>query len=100
MFQKYIFEIVCVFFMRQLTKYLESFEYELFKQDLENRIRDIIPGTAFDEAGVKFMNTILEGVEFIITNAEVTGIIEAIKNKDLSLALSLIKDSLKRYMGF
>lgn len=99
MFKKYIFELVVVFFVRQVAKYLESFEFELYRKDVELRIRDLIPGTAFDEIGVSFFNTLMDGLVFLITNAELSGVIEAIKNNDLMLAMELVKTSLKNYIG-
>jgi len=99
MFKKYILEIVVVFFIRQLARYTEGLDFELFRKDLEERMRKVIPGECLDEIGVQFMNTILDGLVYLISNAELSGVVEALKNKDFALAIELVKNSLQQYIG-
>lgn len=99
MFQKLIFEMALSFIIRQLVKYADSIDFDIVREDLRELVRKIIPGTLFDENAVQFVDTIIDGMVYLLTNLELGGVLEAIKSKDLKLALSLLRDLLKRYMG-
>jgi len=99
MFQKLIFEVVLSFVIRQIAKYGDSVEWDLVREDIREYVRKIIPGDAFDETCVSLVDHILDGVEYLIENIEFSGVLEAIKSKDLKLAIQILRDLIKRYLG-
>jgi len=99
MFQKLIFEVVLSFLIRQIVKYGNSIDFDIVREDVRELVRKIVPGTIFDETVVQFVDTMIDGIVYLFENLEITGVLEAIKNKDLNLALSILRDLLKRYLG-
>ena len=99
MFQKLIFEVALSFIIKQVIKYSDSVDFSLVREDLRELIRKTIPGDAFDESCINLADTMIDGIVYLFENLEITGVLEAIKNKDLNLALSILRDLLKRYLG-
>lgn len=99
MFQKLIFDIAVSFILRQVAKYLESTDFEIIRQDLRELVRKTVIGDAFDDVAVEFIDRIIDCMVFIVTNAELAGIIQYIKDKNIEGALKLLKDLLERYLG-
>ncbi|HAT75761.1 MAG TPA: hypothetical protein DCS19_02695 [Flavobacterium sp.] len=99
MFQKLIFEVVLSFLIRQIIKYGDSIDFAIIREDVRELVRKIVPGNIFDETAVQFVDTMIDGIVYLFENLEITGVLEAIKNKDLNLALSILRDLLKRYLG-
>lgn len=98
MFKKLIFEIAVTFIIRQIIKYSESIDFELVREDLRELVRKTVPYTAFDDEAVAFVDTIIDGILFLVQNLEIAGVLEALKNNDIPAAMQILKDLLKRYL--
>ena len=92
-------QYVILFVVRQVSKYLESTDFDLIRKDLEIRLRDLIPGTFFDDFGIELMNAMIDFIKEIF-DGENESIWEHIKSGDLKIAFDLILEIIKNRFGF
>lgn len=84
------------FVVRQLGKYLESADFEKIRADLEIRLRDLIPGTMFDDAVISLMDIVIATIKKLMeAPMEAKNILEHLKSGDITYAYNSFLEAVK-----
>lgn len=95
MFHKIIVSAVVSFILRQLEQFGMNFDWRLFEQDLERRIRGLLPGSWFDDAAVELMHKCLEVVKSGLGDKDtMQRVLSALAHKDMLAAGEAIRELL------
>lgn len=68
--ERWLIQSVIAFALRQLAKFKDSIDWAKVKEDVEVRVRKLIPGTWFDDEGVAIANAILDRAQVVISSAD------------------------------
>jgi hypothetical protein len=95
MFQGIILNLVISFIVKQLEKFGDSLNWEKVKQDAEERIRKLMPGTWFDDEAAYVVNLVLAGVQEALEDADkFRTILKLLADKKYPEAFSAVKEFL------
>jgi len=84
----WLVQAMVTFVVRQLAKFFESSNFDKIREDLEIRLRDLIPGEMFDDAAIKMMDVILDTIQkFLQEPMEAKNIFEHLKSGDVNYAI-------------
>lgn len=82
------------FVIRQINKFGEATDWTKVKADADARIRDLVPGTFFDEFAVAFLNKVID------LAAEMTKDEEAMKQLAMLIAEGKLQDAINFMMAW
>lgn len=92
MFHKIIVSVVVSFILRQMEQFGANFNWQMFEQDMEARIRLLVPGAWFDDAAVDLMHKCLEVVRNGLRDqGSMQAVLSALAHKDMAAAGEAIR---------
>lgn len=95
MFLKLILPIVISFIVRQLEKFGAKTDWALVQADADKRVRDLVPGTWFDDECVEFVNKMFGILRHALGEGDdLKKLLKLIADKKFAEATAVIKDIL------
>lgn len=89
------------FAVRQLNKFGEQTDWNKVKADADARIRDLVPGTFFDEFAVAFLNKVFDlCVEMLKEPEYMTQLMTLIAEGKLQDAINLMMSWVRQHLSF
>lgn len=70
MLQKWAFDLVIGFVLRQLAKWADSIDWGTVKFDLGERVAALVPGAWFDEEAIAVANTIVDAAAAVLQSTD------------------------------
>lgn len=92
MINQWLVTVVIAFVLRQLGKFQETIDWTKVKADLDQRTRDLVPGTWFDDEAVAVVDALLSKVQFVLSDTgDLTAILQKLAASDWTGAYSALK---------
>jgi len=92
MVQKWILSLAVSFFMRQLARWQDEIDWALVKEDLDTRIRALVPGEWFDQTAVDVIHTLVDVAASVLSATEtLRAVIDLLANKDFQGAWTTLR---------
>lgn len=93
MIQKLVMGFVISFVMRQLEKFRESIDWDLIKKDLDDRVRQMMPGSWFDDEAVIVVNAAVDLMRSALEQGNtIKHLLELLSAQKYDVAMTVIKD--------
>lgn len=98
--EKLVAKLIISFLLGQIEKFKGSLDHDKLKAALDQHVRDMVPGTWFDDAAVKFCDTVFESLWSILDQGDhIKSLLELLAAKKYAEALSALKDLLLGSIG-
>ncbi len=68
-FTKMIMNMVISFVLKQLMKFKDGIDFKKVTADIDAKVRDVVPGTWFDDEAVAFVHTIMGPLEAALSDS-------------------------------
>lgn len=92
MFEKLAMSMAISFVLKQLDKFKGTIDWAKVEADLDERVRALIPGTWFDDDAVNFVNSIMDGVKYVLADdSKVKGLLQQLAAQDWAGAASTLR---------
>jgi len=89
------------FAVRQLAKFGEQTDWDKVKADADTRIRDLVPGTFFDEFAVAFLNKVLDlGAEMLREPDQMQQLMTLIAEGKFQDAINYMMAWIRQHLAF
>ncbi len=97
MWDRIVLNMVVSFVLRQLAKFGKDIDWAKVKSDLGERVRQLVPGTWFDEEAVALVNAALDAVKIALgAQDDWDTLLRALAAQDWNGALAALKDMLSK----
>lgn len=84
--------LAITFAVRQLGKFRDSIDWTVVQHDAAKRVRDVLPGTWFDNEGAELVVAVIEGVRVVCNQtAAIEQIMKMTANGDFEGAITALK---------
>ncbi len=92
MLEKWLVSIVIAFVMRQFAKFRDQLDWDKVRLDLETRVKDLVPGSWFDDEAVMLVDLVLAKLKSALGDSEAIGkLLTLLASSDWPGALVFIK---------
>lgn len=93
MLERWAISMAISFVMRQLSKFLGSIDWSKVKVDLEQRVRDLVPGTWFDSEAVAVCMALVDAVAAILASQdELEQVLKLLADQKWQEAWAVLRD--------
>lgn len=93
MLERWAISMAISFIMRQLSKFLESINWETVKADLAARVRDLVPGSWFDSEAVAVAMAMVDAVAAILSaSSELESVLKLLADQKWQDAWQVLRD--------
>lgn len=100
MIKRLVIKAMISFIIGQIEKLNGVINWEKLKADLEKHIRDLVPGTWFDDAAVKFVDMVFDSIRSVLEQGDtIKHLMQLLADKKFDEALALLKDLLLGKIG-
>lgn len=92
MIQRLVVSMVISFILRQVAKFKSDTDWRKIKADLDKRVRDLIPGTWFDDEAVLVCRTLVDMAQVVLSSEqELQRVLELVADSKWDAAFALLK---------
>lgn len=100
MIERLVAKAIISFILGQLEKFKASLDWGKIQADLDKHVRDLVPGTWFDDAAVKFVDSIFGSIRSILEQGDhIKSLLELLAAKKYDEALAALKYLLLGQIG-
>jgi hypothetical protein len=100
MIEKLVAHAIISFILGQLEKLKGQIDWDQLKAKLDQHVRDLVPGTWFDDAAVKFCDSIFAALRGVLDSGDtIKSLLELLAEQKYDEALAMLKDLLLGQIG-
>lgn len=93
MLERIVLPLVISFVVRQLEKFKESIDWEKVKHDLDIRIKEIVPGSWFDDEACAVGHAAVGMIQGVLSkSSDIKKLLEMLAGKKYDQAIAFIKE--------
>ncbi len=68
MLNRFVVNLIISFILKQISKVHDKIDWVALKAEVDAKVRDLVPGTWFDDEAVRLIDTILAACEQVLTS--------------------------------
>ena len=96
----WLISIVISFVLRQLAKFTDSIDWDKVQKDLDERVRQIVPGTWFDDEAVKIVDIAFLTIKRVLkAQDKIQSILQLLAEQKFPEAATLLKRILTEHLN-
>ena len=100
MIERLVAKMVISFVLSQIEKFHDKIDWEQLEKDLDAKVRDLVPGSWFDDEAVAFVHTILSAFKAVLGQGDhIKPILQLLAQKKYEQALVALKELLLGQVG-